>query len=322
MSLRKIREERQRILELVLVIILIGFFINVLATSLYSLFPNTIFWVAFSLLALLVVATYFLFTSYLLAADLKETIPFVFAVNVKEVCIPQFGLYGSPMSLASFFFREIVKETPGLKEKIEKARPDGLDFYEKFFLDLTTFLVVWKLSFGSWWLYERPLEYSFRRYQRPICRPSKKVKRADLVALLKNNTFSKLKDPQLFDMTLPPNTTISINEQKNKWSIVMENKYCRITIGMSLAGSKGFWGLADVPVQFSSMKRDDFDTLDFFIDFEAKFKVLMSMSRQMKDYYDWAEGIFEKLRDDFDWRTQVEKIPTVLKALGSEYFTL
>jgi hypothetical protein len=322
MSLRKIREERRRMLELVLVIILIGLFINVLATSLYSLFPNTIFWVAFSLLAVLVVAAYFVFASRLLATDLKKTIPFVFAVNVKEVCIPEFGLYGSPMSLASFFFREIVKETPGLKGKIEKARRDDFDFYEKFFLDLTTFLVVKQLSFGFCWLYERPLEYSFRRFQRAIDRPSKKVKRADLLALLRNNTFSKLRDPQLFDMTLPPNTTISINEPKNKWSIVMENRYCRITIGVSLGGSEGFWGLADVPVQFSSMKGDDFDTLDFFIDFEVKFKVLMSMSRQMKDYYDWAEGVFERLRNDFDWRAQVEKIPTVLKALGSEYFTL
>jgi hypothetical protein len=123
MSLREIREERQRMLELVLVIILIGFFINVFATSLYSLFPNTIFWVVFSLLAVLVVAAYFVFASRLLAADLKKTIPFVFAVNVKEAYIPVFGLHGSSLSWASFFFREIAKETPGLKEKIGKASP-------------------------------------------------------------------------------------------------------------------------------------------------------------------------------------------------------
>jgi len=82
------------------------------------------------------------------------------------------------------------------------------------------------------------------------------------------------------------------------------------------------WGLEDVPVQFSSMKRKDFDTLDFFIDFEARFKVLMSMSHQMKDYYDWAEGIFGGCETILTGELKSEKIPTVLKARGSEYFTL
>jgi len=325
MSIKEIKEERQKMLELVLVIVFVGLFINILATSLYSLFPQAVPWITVSSFALLFLILYFALVSRLLISNITETIPFVFAVNTRENYIPFFKLYGSPLSFASVYFRKIIEEKPEIKEKIETAKRDDTGFDREFFLDLTTFLIIHWLSFRHcmWWLFQRPLEYSFRRFESPIDKPSKKVERSYLLENLKRNIFSTLKDPQLFDMMLPPNTSIFIHEEKSKWSITMKNRYCKITIKISLFSWESFWNLEDVPVYFSSEeRRREFDTFDFFINFEAKFSRILNFSPRMKDYYDWAEGMLERLRGDFDWRIQVQKIQTVMKALDVNRFAL
>lgn len=324
MSLRKIREERQRMLEFIVVIILIGFFINILATSLYGLFPQAMSLFAISLIAFLFLAVYFVSVSRLLIFDIKETIPFVFAVNIKEVGIPLYELLGIPLCWASSYFRKIIEERPEFKEKIETAKCDDTDFKRKIFLDLTAFLIVVWLShrYVYCWLFERPLEYSFRRFETGINKPSTKVKCSKLQEQIKNNIFSTLKEPRR-DMTLPPNTTISIKEEKDKWSIEMKNKYCKITISTRHLSWSPDWNLQDVPVHFTSEeRRKEFETFDFLIDFEARFSRIFSLSPQIKDYYDWAEGMLEIIRDNFDWRVQVQKIRTVLEARDSRYYAL
>ncbi len=325
MSLRKIRESRQRMLELIVVIIFMGLFINILATSIYGLFQvQAMVWVTFSGIAVFGLVVYFVFVSSLLKSDIKETIPFVFAVNIKEVGIPLYELLEIPLCWASSYFRKIIEERPELKEKIETSKRNNTDFKRKFFLDLTVFLIVVWLShrYTYCWLYERPLEYSFRRFETGINKTSTVVKCSKLQEQIKNNVFSTLKEPRR-NMTLPPNTTISVKEEKDKWSIEMRNKYCKITISVRHSAWSSDWNLKDVPVHFSSdERRKEFEVFDLLIDFEARFSRIRSLSPQIEDYYDWAEGMFERLRDYFDWRVQVRKIRTVLETRDRRYYDL
>lgn len=319
MSLRKIRQQQQRMLELIVVIILIGLFINILATSLYELIPQAMSWFTFSCITVFILAVYLVLVSRLFIFNMKETIPFVFAVNIKKVGIPLYELLEIPLAWASSFFREIIEERPEFKERIETA-----EFKRKFFLDLTAFLVVVWLShrYTYCWLWERPLEYSFRRFETGINKSSTQVKSSELQEQIKDNIFSRLEQPRR-NITLPPNTTISIKAKKDKWDIEMKNKYCRITIRTRPLAWSCDWNLKDVPVHFSSEEmKEEFEVFDFIIDFEARFSIKWSLCPNIKDYYDWAEGMFERLRDNFDWRVQIQKIRNILETRDSKYYRL
>lgn len=321
MSIREIKRERRMLIELVVVIILIGLFVNILANALYNMFPRIALWAVVSVFAILLLSFYILFTSRFFVFKIKETIPFVFAFDRKESFIPFFELWGSPLSFASSYLRTIITKKPELKKKLDSR---SKEFDNKFFLDLTAFLVLsWLFQhYPFCWLYERPVKYSFRKFERGIEKPSVKIKYSDLQGDWQNNIFSILGEPN-FQMTLPPKTTISIKKEENKWVISMKNRYCKILLGIHLFSWSHFWMLQDVPVRFSSKERQkEFETFDFFIDFEGKFSRIWSWTPQMNDYYEWAEGIFERLRDDFDWRIQVQKIRSVLEALDSRYFKL
>ena len=324
MVLREIKGKRQRMLELIVLIILLGLFVNILATSLYDL-PQVqaMAWITISSIAVIVLSVYVVSISRLTIHEVRERIPFVFAVNIKKVGIPLYELLEIPLAWSSSFFREIIEKRPELREKIQRD-----EFRRKFFLDLTAILIVVWLShhYTHCWLWKRPLEYSFRKFETGIEKPSTKVKNSELLEQIKDNIFSVLKQPRM-GVTLPPNTIIEIEQKiekgKDIWRIVMKNKYCTITINTGFLYWSNEWDLIDVPVQFSSEEtKKEFEVFDFIIDFEARFNARWSLCPNIEDYYDWAEGMFERLRDSFDWRVQVQKIRNILETRDSRYYRL
>lgn len=323
MSLEKIKRDRRMMLELIIVVVLIGFFVNLLANTVYTLYSQIKIWLFISIFAIGLLTLYILSVFHAFSLKIEETIPFVFAFNRKEIFVPCFNLWISPLSLASFYLREIIKEKP---ELIEKLASQNNEFDRKLFTDLTAFLVLeWLCQrFAFWWSYKRPVEYSFRRLEQANEKPSIRVKYSDLRGdFQKNNIFSSLIKESNFHITVPPKTIISMKEGENKWIICLKNRYCEITLRIYLASWSSFWMLQDVPVHFSSdEKRKEFETFDIFIDFEARFSRVWSLDPRMSDYYEWAEGMLERLRNDFDWRVQIPKIQKVLKVLNSKCFVL
>jgi len=310
-------------LELIIVVILIGFFVNLLANMVYTLYPEIKIWLLVSILTIGLLTLYMLSVFHAFSLKIEETIPFVFTLNRKEIFVPCFNLWTTPLSHVSFYLRQITEAKPELKEKLA-LRNDEFD--RKIFTDLTAFLVLqWLcLRFAFWWAYKPPVEYSFRRLEQPKEKPSIRVKYSDLQGdFQQNNIFSSLITESNFHITVPPKTIISIKEDEKKWIICLENRYCEITFRIYLASWSSFWMLQDVPIHFSSDgKRKEFETFDFFIDFEAKFSRIWSWDPRMSDYYEWAEGMLERLRDDFDWKVQIPKIQKVLEVLNSKYFVL
>jgi hypothetical protein len=154
---------------------------------------------------------------------------------------------------------------------------------------------------------------------------STRVRYADLQGDFQSkNIFSTVLQESGFNgITLPPKTTLTLREENNEWQILLKNKYCEIILGIQFALGNERFELEDAPVRFSyEERRNEFATFDFFITMEVKFSRFWSWALHMNDYYEWTEGMLERLRDDFDWRVQVRKIREVLETLDSRHITL
>ena len=322
------REERQKFLELILIVILVGFLTNVLASAVFDAAADWPWYLI--ILAFLMPALGLAFIAYVV----------VFAVPRSIVGRPQMAAVANhrsgwiqpmlnPTSLAfsawPLFGRayEDAQTHPVLRRAVVADSDDSarLDFLE--------FVVLAALGdiYRTHWAIGQPREIkSFRRWE--VFTPQKvgisKFRKDDLPAdtIGRNMLLTAL--PADWVITLPPQTALSLRreDQKNRWIAEMKNPYCSVTLrGRWLSGMTGYLGQGRphpllLSLGYAASEAEELALIYYEVRFEAVFHRWHRLFPRADWYLQWADNMLYLLTESLDFPTMMRQEPKGLLPSG------
>jgi hypothetical protein len=321
MCASEIKEERMKIAEIVLVVVILGVILNMLASVLYDVVPiehRSLTGVILSALAVFIMLYFVGWRIVVRPRTIEESIPVVFPYNRKEGYIPSTYFMGYQAIFdAQYACQELFKEKTRYKEKLQAG-----DISDKFFMDLIEYLIIMWLSqeYRTWWSFEKPIRHVGITSYKAKEKPSRRLTFTDLpTSVRKDNiffaTFYNQQNSQVagelrqFTITLPKDTELYLEPKDPKTieskKIILENRYCKITFGLGVrgwrrgVGSYGLLGALLYPLgsldplarSAEQEKINEFATLRYEITFNASFSRLRRLVSYLFSWLHWVDNM-------------------------------
>lgn len=131
---------------------------------------------------------------------------------------------------------------------------------------------------------------------------SKKIDQKEIQKILQGNMFSNY-EIGLSSMTVPQGMEVKVERDEHTSKIILENKFCRISISIFISGRHIIQEHMDIAKFLKLNKRKIEGTYVVFVDFRniAVFKKWYAGHPEMKNYKTWAKDKLCKIKDDFGW---------------------
>lgn len=304
---------RKELIEILVLVIAIGFLLNILAQLVWESFLRTIKpWSVFSLILLLVLTSflgYFLLfiakryehlyiAEFYLVRKIGEEIP------DQSIILGYRGLWYAQHAL-----RTLSSKSSDFSQKVIQywdCLPDPIC------LDLMEYVLIKWLGdrYRSGWLIEKRISLEKYHDKKILNRESTIIKSNDLKDFLEGNIFFKLLDEQHYLLCLPPKTRIYRHLTKIHWvnpcrELIFQNKYCSIVITF-----QNTWQLNKLFEELRSFlpsEETEYQTHYYQIQIRAKFNRWLVALPQMDKYLRWVDDLATKLKNDFDWTQYIKK---------------
>ena len=307
----KIIEERSIYWREILVVLLIGFAINLLADEVSSslpshiwIFPTRVYLILFSFFLIIL----FAFGFILKPIYLHDIIDFFLVYNHNTDHF--WPLKGTGFYFADYFRQELFNIMPEKKEILIEG---DIKDIENFFVDLIQYLILHFLQINYFlgWDITTIGEIRYMKAFQIKSEDSKTLKYDDLPEHIKNNTFmNNMKNAKEWSIKIPQN--VKVNWIEDPFTILFNNKYGSISIRI-LIGPKGKATIDQLysltPSNYDKetlqyFKDESYAFSSFYIIFNAYFKKWWRLFRFLwgswgLKFVQWSQDIQQKLIENF-----------------------
>jgi len=305
---------RKELIEIFLLVLVIGFFINITSQFVWDNFFVTFdFWTnAQIIIGFVSVSLLTYFVLYVLKSHKILQIAEFYLVRLLENNIPEESRIPNYKGLR--YAQEALRRLGSKSATLDQKTTERWDcLVDTICLDLMEYVILkWMAQrYHSGWLYEKHLSLKAYSFEMKSNKKSTNITIEELPTEMKtNNIFFNSLGETNYRLILPPNTTFTREVARIHWAnptreIKLKNKYCSLTITF-----QNTWQIQRIPNEIEGhllSNEGEFQTHYFQIQVEAKFNRFLSVTPWIDKYAKWVNDITKNLFDSFDWNQYVKK---------------